>query len=119
VVKKTGRDLAIMKDMGERRAATCLTNQKNQQLVEDLKIKAKDLLATIEILEKTVADSEEHGRDNDVEDASVIGTGTPGPGRATRHGRGTKRKQAEEDLWRKATDFQRMTKTIKDERRQS
>jgi hypothetical protein len=119
VVRKTGRGLGMMKDMGELKAATYLTDQKHQQVVEDLKIKAKDLLATIEILEETVAESEENGGDNDLEDASGMGIGTPGLNRATRHGRGTKRKLAEDELLKKATDFQKMTKTMKDEQRLS
>jgi hypothetical protein len=74
------------------------------------------MLATVESLE-AVTNSEDHGGDADIEDAS--GIGTLGLNRATRHGRGMKRKQAEEELLKHAVEFHKLTKTMKEERRQS
>ena len=76
------------------------------------------MLATVEILEKTVVVSEDHGGDADLEDAGN-GIGASGLSRATRHGRGTNRKQVEEELWRHASEFQKTVRTARDERRQS
>jgi hypothetical protein len=115
VVKKTGRDLGIIKGMAERKAATYLAKQKDQQVLQDLKSNLTAMLATVESLE-VVTNSEDYG-DGDTEGAS--GIGTPGLNRATRHGRGTKRKQAEEELWKHAVEFHKMTKTMREERRQS
>jgi hypothetical protein len=116
VVKKTGRDLGIIKSMAERRAAAYLAKQKDQQVLQNLKSNLTVMLATVESLE-AVTNSEDHGGDADIEDAS--GIGTLGLNRATRHGRGMKRKQAEEELLKHAVEFHKLTKTMKEERRQS
>jgi hypothetical protein len=116
VVKKTGRDLGIIKSMAERRAAAYLAKQKDQQVLQNLKSNLTAMLATVESLE-AVTNSEDHGGDADREDAS--GIGTLGLNRATRHRRVTKRKQAEEELLKHAVEFHDLTKTIREERRQS
>jgi hypothetical protein len=116
VVRKTGRDLGTIKGMAERKAATYLAKQKDQQVLQNLKSNLTAMLATVESLE-AVTNSEDHGGDADIEDAS--GIGTPGLNRATRHGRGTKRKQAEEELWKHAIEFHKMTRAMREERRQS
>ena len=116
VVKKTGRDLGTIKGMAERKAAAYLAKQKDLQVLQNLKSNLTALLATVESLE-AVTNSEDHGGDVDIEDAS--GIGTLGLNRATRRGRGTKQKQAEEELWKHAVEFQKLTKTMREERRQS
>ena len=116
IIKKTGRDLALIMLKGERKAVKYLEKQKHQQTLQNLKTNLKCMLSKVEILEKTVVNADDQG-EIDHDGAGVFGT--PGLRRSASNGRGTKRKQDVEDLWRQASDIHKVAKTMKDEDRLS
>ena len=113
-IKKTGRDLAIMRSIGEWKAAKYLEKQKDQQALQNLKTSLKDMLARVEVLEKTAVNEGDQG-EIDGDEVGVVGT--PELSRTTRNSRGTKRKQDVEELFQQATDIHKVAKTMKDEGR--